>query len=371
MELDSAKIDADIARLKQLPSVSHARYQVFSADDGRYEVFYHIEENFTLIPYANIYTSTNDEFAFRIGLQEFNLFGRSITLGGFYQYDVFNSYGISLRAPYLFSNRFGLAVNYHDITTQEPVFFENTTADYKYNNSGLEILGLHEIDLRNSMELGGSLFTEDYKYLFGATSPDIPQDLQVKKHLFKLIYHYNGITYYYQYLSGFRSTLNFQYVGSSDASLSDFLIAFNDFAWFRRIGGKGNWASRLRLGLASNIDTPFAPFTVDNNLNIRGVGNSIDRGTGAIVINTEYRHTLVDEDWFVLQGNVFVDAGSWRNPGGDFSDFGGSQHIRVYPGAGLRFIHKRIFNAIFRIDYGYGITEDASRGIVFGIGQYF
>ena len=29
------------------------------------------------------------------------------------------------------------------------------------------------------------------------------------------------------------------------------------------------------------------------------------------------------------------------------------------------------FNAIFRLDYGYGISNSNNRGIVFGIGQYF
>ncbi len=369
--LDSVAILEDMKRLKRLPSISHAYFEVFSKEDGKHDVFYHIEENFTLIPFANLFSSSNDDFAFRIGLQEFNLLGRNITLGGFYQYDVFNSYGVSLRAPYLFSNKLGLALNYHDFTTQEPVFFDNTTADYKYNNQGFEVLGLYEFNFKNRIELGFSLFTEDYEYLSGSTNPIVPQELKVNKHLIKLIYNYDDIEYFYQYLSGFRSTLNFQYVGSSDEALPEFLIGFNDFAYFKRIGSNGNWASRLRLGLASNVDTPFAPFTVDNNLNIRGVGNTIDRGTGAIVFNTEYRHTIVDENWFVLQSNVFIDGGSWRNPGGGFGDFADSQNIRVYPGVGLRFMHKKIFNAIFRIDYGYGITKDASRGLVFGIGQYF
>lgn len=369
--LDSVAMQQDMERLKRLPSISHAYFQVFSAADGKHNVFYHIEENFTLIPFANLFSSSNDDFAFRIGLQEFNLLGRNITLGGFYQLDVFNSYGLSIRAPYLFSNKLGLAINYHDFTTQEPVFFDNTTADYKYNNNGFEVLGLYEFNFKNRIELGFSLFTEDYEYLAGATNPNVPQMLKVDKHLFKLIYNYDDIKYFYQYLSGFRSALNFQYVGSTDTALPEFLIGFNDFAYFHRIGDRGNWASRLRLGLASNVDTPFAPFTVDNNLNIRGVGNTIDRGTGAIVFNTEYRHTLIDKNWFVLQGNFFVDGGSWRNPGGGFGDFADSQNIRIYPGVGLRFIHKRIFNAIFRIDYGYGITKDASRGLVFGIGQYF
>ncbi|MFD0798826.1 outer membrane protein assembly factor [Maribacter chungangensis] len=371
MYLDSVLLGKDITRLKRLPSVSHAYYSVAPTVDKRYAVTYTIEENFTLIPFANLFSSANDDFAFRIGLQEFNFLGNNITLGGFYQLDVFNSYGLSIRAPYLFSNKLGLAFNYNDFTTQEPVFFSDDTADYRYSNTGFELLGLYEFCFKHRMELGFSLFTEDYQYLAGATRPNVPLNLNVDKHLFKLIYEYDDIDYFYHYLDGFRSNLNFQYVGSSDSALPEFLIGFNDFMYYKRVGASGNWANRLRLGLASNVNSPFAPFTVDNNLNIRGVGNTIDRGTGAIVFNTEYRHTLIDKNWFVLQGNFFVDGGSWRNPGGDFSDFLDDQNIRIYPGVGFRFMHKRIFNAIFRIDYGYGITKDGDRGIVFGIGQYF
>lgn len=369
--LDSTVLDSDITLLKRLPSISNANYSVFPIEKGRYKVVYKIEENFTLIPFANLFSSSNDDFAFKVGLQEFNVLGRNITLGGFYQYDIFHSYGIALRAPYLFGKKMGISINYQDFTTQEPVFFENATADYRYGNRGTEIMGLYQFNLKNRIEIGASKFAETYQYLQGATSEDVPQELKVKKYLIKLIYSFESVAYFYHYLEGFRSTLNFQIVGSSDSNLPGFLIGFNDFVYFRRIGERGNWANRIRLGLASNMSTPFAPFTVDNNLNIRGVGNRIDRGTGAIVFNTEYRYTLMDINWFVLQGNLFVDGGSWRNPGGDLGDFAEKKNIRIYPGVGLRIIHKRIFNAIFRIDYGYGITKDASHGIVFGIGQFF
>ena len=371
MPLDSFQMEQDITRLKRLPSISHAYFQVFPLKEEEYEVNYTVEENFTLIPFANLFSSANDDFAFRVGLQEFNFLGSNITLGGFYQLDVFHSYGFSVRAPYLFSDKLGLAFNYNDFNTQEPVFFSDDTADYRYRNSGFEFLGLYEFNLKNRIELGFSLFTEDYSYISGATRPNVPLALNVDKHLLKFIYNYEDIDYFYHYLDGFKSNLNFQYVGSSDEALPEFLIGFNDFSLFKRIGNHGNWANRLRLGLASNVNSPFAPFTVDNNLNIRGVGNTIDRGTGAIVFNTEYRHTLVDKDWFVLQSNFFVDGGSWRNPGGNFGNFLDNENLRIYPGVGLRFIHKRIFNAIFRIDYGHGITKDSANGIVFGIGQYF
>jgi outer membrane protein assembly factor BamA len=370
--LDSVAIENDIKRLKRLPSISHAYYQVFKSHEAFYKVFYTIEENFTIIPSVNVYTSNNDEFAYRLGLYEFNLFGRNITFGGFYQKDVYSSYAINFRAPYLFSRKLGLAVNFQDLTTQEPVFFNNTSADYRYQNTSREILGLYEFNFKNRIELGFNLFTEDYQYKSGATSNSIPQSLRQNKHLIKGIYEYNSLDYNYQYVSGFRSVFNGQYVGvNGNSELPEFLIAWNDVMYFKRIGTKGNWANRLRVGFSSNIESPFSPFAVDNNLNIRGAGNTIDRGTGAFVLNSEYRHTLLEKGWFVLQGNAFVDTGTWRNPGGKLGDFGKADNIRINPGLGLRFMHKNIYNAIFRIDYGIGITENDAKGFVFGIGQYF
>ena len=369
--LDTLIIETDLNRLKRLPGISHAYFQTEQKVDGTYKVTYGVEENFTIIPSLSVFTTNDNEFAYKLGLYEFNGLGRNIAFGGFFQRDIFNSYGISFRAPYLFSRKLGIAMNHQNLTTLEPVFLDSGKANYKYNNTSYEVLGLYEFNFNHRIEIGVNFFTEEYNYQEGATSVNVPQNLNVRKLLYKTIYEYNHINYYYQYLEGFKSTFNFQYVTTRDGTLPEFVIGWNDFNYYHRIGGKGNWASRVRLGLASNDDTPFAPFSVDNNLNIRGVGNTIDRGTGSIVLNTEYRHTLFQMDWFALQGNVFVDAGSWRNPGGQFDDFVDSSNLRVYPGIGMRLIHKRIFNAIFRIDYGVGITKNATSGLVFGIGQYF
>jgi len=369
--LDSTLIEADIKRLKRLPSVSNANYEVLFSGNNAYTVIYQIEENFTTIPFVNVYTTNNDEFAYRIGVYEYNFLGRNISLGGFYQNDIYSSYGINFRAPYLFSRRIGMAINHQNLTTEEPVFFTNSTADYKYNNKSYEILGLYKINAMNRFELGFNYFAEGYNYKSGTTSPSVPQNLNVKKVLYKSIYEFNNLDYEHHYVAGFKSTFNFQFVTSTSDELPEFGIGRNDFSCFVRVAEKGNWASRLRVGFSSNAESPFAPFAVDNNLNLRGVGNTIDRGTGVLVLNTEYRHTLIEKKWFVLQSNTFIDAGSWRNPGGDFGDFGKSENLRIYPGFGLRFIHKWIYNATFRIDYGMGVTENATQGLVFGIGQYF
>ncbi len=369
--LDSLTLKNDIATLRKLPAISHAYFQVYHSHDNLYNVYINIEENFTIIPFANFYTTNDGEFAYRVGVNEFNFLGKSIALGGFFQQDIYSSYGINFRAPFLFSKKLGLSFNYQSLTTQEPVFFDGTTADYKYNNVSYELLGLYQFNFKNRIELGLNIFTEDYEYKFGATNPNIPQELKVDKSLIKLIYEFNALDYYYESVSGFRSVFNFQYVSARSEVLPDFSIWWNDFFYYKRVGEKGNWANRIRIGFATNDDSPFAPFSVDNNINVRGVGNIIDRGTGVIVLNTEYRYILHKKGNITVQGNAFIDAGSWRNPGGDFGDFSNEDNLRVYPGLGIRFIHKKIYNAVFRIDYGYGITPNATQGFVFGIGQYF
>ena len=369
--LDSIQLKEDMGILKRLPVFAHANFKVFYSHDNSYKVFIDVEENITIIPFINFWTTTNKKFAYNIGLYDYNFLGKNIVFGGFYQNNGFDSYGINFRAPNLFSKKWGLALNHQNWKSEEPLYFNNASANYLYNNVSFEILGLFQINFKNEINFGINFFNEKYQYLSGETSLEIPQLLDVDKKLLKFVYKYDNLEYYYQYISGFKSIFYGQYVTSNNTFQNDFLIAWNDFFYYNRLGKKGNWANRIRVGLSSNEDSPFAPFALDNNVNLRGVGILVDRGTGSIVWNTEYRHTLFEKSWFTLQGNAFVDAGTWRNPGGSLSDFTDSKNIKVYSGVGLRFINKKIFNAIFRIDYGFGLTQGSSKGLVFGIGQYF
>lgn len=75
-----------------------------------------------------------------------------------------------------------------------------------------------------------------------------------------------------------------------------------------------------------------------------------------------------------IQTNVFTDFGAWRNPRGEINDFLKSENVHMYSAFGLRFISKKIYNATFRIDYGFRVNMNqkySRRGLVFGIGQYF
>lgn len=370
--MDSTRIEADILRLKRLEPVASAHYTVEPLPDGNYRLRYTIVENFTIIPGFNIYTTQNEEVAWRVSLFDFNFLGQNHIIGGFFLRDIFNSYGVYYEAPFLFSREWGLSVNHTNNTRLEPVFFPGNTTDFKYNNNSFAAFAIFQPDFNNRFEFGGSYFEESYTYLEQPDRPSPPITEVSGNHIRFRARHLNtNVDIQYQYLEGreFETVLNL--TNEANENLSNFFLGRFNLRYYKRLCDRGNLAHRFQAFFASNNDAVFAPFVLDNNLKIRGVGNKIDRGTAGVVLNTEYRHTLYERDWFVLQSNLFIDAGSWRNPGGDLGDLVDIDNIRFHPGVGIRFIHKRIFNAVVRIDYGYGIGKGDAQGFVIGIGQYF
>ena len=369
--LDTLVIKRDIAALTRLNGVSNVTYETKPISNSECDIFFTVIENFSILPNLNLWTTNEAAAAYRIGIYDYNFSGKNNTIGGFYQYNGVSSFGFNFSAPYLFSTNLGIETNYQKLASIEPIFINKLPSLYEYTNTGFELLGVYRFNDKNAIKLGASVFDEKYSYKSGITVTDVPQLFEVRKTLFKGNYLYNNVAFDFYLTSGFKSNLFAQLVTTKNKFQDNFVIVWNDFTYYKRFNNTGNWATRLRLGLSSNSESPFAPFSLDNNLNLRGVGNIIDRGTGTIVLNTEFRNTLYEKKWFVLQGNAFVDSGSWRTPGKNLSDFANADNFRVYTGLGLRFIHKTIFNATFRIDYGYGITKNASKGLVFGIGQYF
>ncbi|MBG7612598.1 outer membrane protein assembly factor [Polaribacter sp. BAL334] len=367
--LDSIKLNNDVYALTRLNGISNVTYTV-AKKDTFFTVTFQIIENWSLLPNVSLWTSAEASAAYRIGLFDYNFLGKNNTIGAYYQNNAVSSFGFFYAAPFLFSTNLGLEASFQKQSSIEPLFINTQPARYEYTNTGIELLAAYRIDFQNAIRFGVNVFSEKYQYLSGATANGVPQFLELTKTMLKSNYTYDNLKYDFYLISGIRNNFFAQYVFSSNNFQDNFKIAWNDFSYFKRLGNSGNWATRVRFGLSSNENTPFAPFALDNNVNIRGVGNLIDRGTGMFVINTEFRNTLIEKNWFVLQGNTFMDAGSWRLPGGNFNDFIDKNNVRFFAGVGLRFIHKTIFNATFRIDYGFGLTE-RSQGLVFGIGQYF
>ena len=131
---------------------------MFQSQDHLYKVYIHIEENFTLIPEVNLWTTTNSQFSYKLGLYDYNFLGRNITFGGFYQNNGFDSYGINFKAPNLFSRKWGIALNHQNWKSEEPLYFGDNTANYLYNNTSYEVLGLYQANLKHQFSFGINLF---------------------------------------------------------------------------------------------------------------------------------------------------------------------------------------------------------------------
>jgi len=377
-QTDSLTIVTDIERFKRLDGIAYADYKVEPSQDG-YKITYIIEENFSIIPGLRIGQANDDSFSYRFSAFEFNGLGRNITFGGFFKKEVFNGFGIFLEHPYLFTNKLGLGVNYVDDSSQQPVFFNpNNIEDestFIYSNQGLELILFYEMNFHNRFEFGVRSLQEEYSFLSDDTNNQTGTNVQeptISRTAFRGSYEYVNLDFIYQNVSGFRNFFEINVFSKSNELLQTNYTLNNTSQYFTRIGSRGNFASQLQLQVSNAFNNSvFAPLIIDNQLNTRGAGNIVDRGTFVAAVNTEYRHTLLEKGWFVLQGNGFVDASTLQRPDSNFDNAFSSDTFRVYSGLGLRFIHKYIVNAVLRFDYGVNITGNGGNGFVFGIGQYF
>ena len=372
--LDSLKIQLDIERIKRLDGVANAEYTVEKKGEN-YVVTYNLVDNFSIIPGIRIGEANDGSFAYRLSAFEFNGLGRNIIFGGFYQREVFDSYGIFLEHPYLLTNKLGLGANFQNLTTQEPIYTDEGQIDYNYTRKGAEFTLFYEHNFNNRFELGTKFFEERYRLLENQEEGvDVSDALEpiLDKQFVRGSHEFIDIDIDYQYVSGVRNFFDATVFFGAEGELQTEYIFTNISQYFKRIGKKGNWASQLQLQLSNPVeDTFFVPIIIDNQLNTRGAGNTIDRGTASFALNTEYRHTLIEKDWFVLQSNTFVDASGLQGPEEDLSHVFDKDQFRTYAGLGLRVIHKRIFNAVLRFDYGFNLTNNGDNGFVFGIGQFF
>lgn len=366
--LDSSALYMTEQRLTNLEMFSDVNFEVQKLQQG-YLVIFHYTELYTLLPIFS-FGGIEENFWIQVGATEVNLGGRGNKLITYYQYYDRSSFASHLKFDRINQSLWGLNINLIKWSTLEPLFFSNQTVEYEYDNYTIGSEVIRHFNFTDRIEIGGAFFTENYKKFTSGTFEGAPEKVRKNKILGKVTLVSNRVNYHFHYLDGIHNQLNMQTVQSLDDD-SPFYIVFNDLKRYWRSGAKGNLAARLRLGLSTNEESPFAPFVLDSYLNIRGVGNRVDRGTGAIILNTEYRHTIRDGEKIALQGVLFSDSGSWRNPGGKLSDFTDDENLVLFAGGGFRLIHKKIYNAILRIDYGFNLQEPSINGFVLGIGQYF
>lgn len=364
-------LQKDVQQLKNIASIGNATYQLDTIEN-KINLTFQVEELKTLLPIIN-FGGIKGNVWFQVGFTDINWRGKGHFLNAAYQNnDRRHSWNIYHKIPRINASSWGYSGSLSRWASREPLFFDAGTVNYDYDNTGLGLTGIRHFGFRRNIEFGGTYFVE--KYTKSATqfleTPPGPDDLTQPKILLKTAYTEDFLNYHLFYLQGYSWQGLLQHVYNTlDKNW------FNSFQFqgrhFARLGHRGNLAMRLRLAIATNNETPFAPFVVDSHVNLRGVGNRIDRGTAQAVLNIEYRHTILETNSWGAQVVGFSDLGSWRNPGGKLTDIFDSSQFRHFLGGGFRLIYQKIYGAVFRIDYGIDVYNTNQRGLVIGLGQYF
>ncbi len=363
---NNKQLEKDVQSLRNLNLFLSVKANTTDSLEGVI-INYQLEEALSILPIIN-FGGIKENFWFQLGITELNWHGKGKEIGGYYRYDQKHSFQIFQKTPYINSSKWGYGVSFGKFSSVEPIFINQETVDYNFNNYTIEVLPRYEFVYGNDIQFGFALLSEKYEPI-GTTSNEL-FPFSKKKLILKVVHSLNKIDYFYQYLEGFSNKIFAEAVLTFNSDEFFWKIT-NEFKFFKRVGRKGNIATRARLGIATSNGSPFAPFVLDSYINIRGVGNKVARGSGEVVLNLEYRQTLFDNEVCAIQGVTFSDIGSWRGVGESLNSLFEKEGLKVFSGIGTRFYSKKIYNLILRIDYAVNLENKSERGFVIGVKQYF
>ena len=382
--LDSTYLDSLRQSLVNLPPFVQASYELGylhpepGTGDSARIITWRMTEGRTVFPIISLGGIRENKF-YQVGVNDIHFGGRGQEVTAYYlNNEGEHNYQVFFRNPSLRGSRWGYNVESRRYAAVEPLYFQTasstTAVNYRYSNQNAGGGVSYRTETRQAFSFGVSTFRERYRKISALTDEPTPgpDELDLRKYLIKVGYNRNHLDRHAERTAGTAHHLSVQGVGTR--GINDvFLIALHDYRYFRLSGPRGNLAARLRSGLSSNDNTPFAPFVLDSQLNIRGSGNRIDRGTAQLVLNMEYRHTVWQDrrSRFAVQTVGFCDIGTWRNPGGSLTQLWERESLRYFVGGGIRLISLRAHDAVLRLDYGVDVTNTSERGLVAGVGQFF
>ena len=365
----------DIFLLRNLNLFFEVEGTAVTTDSLTYDLTFNIREAKYLYPIFSI-GGFDDQLKLQIGANHINFLGRAQSFGALYQYYDRHSFSIFHRSNRHANQKTGHELAAAKYSTIEPLYFSDTlgndtVSDFNFDNYSVSAGGHYWIERYTNVGLGAAYMYEDYFQRDNAFDFFGTKRFNFHKHQLRGHVETDRIQYLFERRSGWKARAYGEWIKTYSENAPSFLKFTLDGTYYKLIGDRGNLAGRIRLGSASNQDSPFGPFVLDGFINVRGIGNRVERGTAEIVLNGEYRHSLWVHKYVTLQSATFFDYGALREAGKLFSTFFDDESPNLFLGAGLRFNLNVIYNTSIRVDYSVNPFDTSQHGLTFGFGQFF
>ncbi|MEO9532072.1 MAG: POTRA domain-containing protein [Crocinitomicaceae bacterium] len=338
--------------------------------EDAWDILFELEEAKYLYPILSI-SGFKGQFKLQAGFNQINFRGHAESIGFLYQYYDRHSFSAFYNALRHKNGLTGHDIAASKYSTVEPLYFEDTTAAFNFDNYNFSLGGHFWIKPKLRVGLGGMYMYEKYKQLDSTVFDLGKTEFFFHKYQIRSFFEYANLDVNYERVFGFKNYTYLETIQTIDFPGISFIKFTNDIYWYKEIGNRGNFAIHNRFGISTNNMSPFSPFVLDGFLNVRGIGNRVSRGTAELINNIEYRHTIWKHKWFYLQVAGLIDFGTLRQPGDDLASMFTYNEMQLFTGGGLRLHSRKIYNVVFRVDYSVNPMRPDQHGLTFGVGQFF
>ena len=368
-QFDSLLIDKDVLMLKNLNLFFDVSADCKVSLDSNMVVIFHLKEAHYFYPIFSV-SGFKDILKLNVGFNHINFLGRAQNFGITYQFYERHSVSIFHSQKRHSNRKTGHEASISKYSTVEPLYKDDTVSRFNFDNYSISLGGFYWLGQFLRVGVGTQAMYEEYEQL--DTAFYLPKKhFEFRKYQLRTSLEYNDVQYSYEFQNGYMAKLYGEYIGTENYPNASFFKLTAQISSYHLIGERGNLALNTKFGIATNNKSPFSPFVIDGLINVRGAGNRVERGTAEWVVNAEYRHTVWTNKFFSLQPAVFIDFATLRQPGAKFDSFFSKSNNYIYAGSGLRINLRKWYHTCFRIDYSVNITNTASHGFTFGVGQFF
>ena len=369
----------DLFLLRNLNLFFEVEGSAETVDSVSYNLNFRIREASYMYPIISA-SGFKDQLKLQVGANHINFLGRAQSFGALYQFYDRHSFSIFHTAKRHSNQKTGHELAIAKYSTVEPLYFSDsngtdTVSSFNFDNYSVSAGGHYWLGRYTNVGLGAAYMYEDYSQrddafdLYNGT-----KRFNFHKHQLRTHIESNKVENLFERQSGWKARVYGEWIhtySNGPGAAPSFLKLQLSGSYYRLVGKRGNFASSVRFGTSTNTDSPFSPFVLDGFLNVRGIGNRVERGTAEIIVNTEYRHTVWLHKIVTLQSAAFFDYGALRTAGKSFGTFFDGENPNLFLGAGLRFNLNVLYKTCIRVDYSVNPFDPSKRGFTFGFGQFF